>query len=203
MRNAVDLFGDWADMGKDMGMEQGHAPSVKEMIAYIQENVNHPYDAIDLGCGNGWVTRILSADNNCNSAIGLDGSKRMIEKAKAIDPQGDYQVVILPNYSPPKKVDVIHSMEFLYYLKDPKSMIIDLHENWLNSGGIAIFGIDHYWENTNSHDWSKKLEVHMSMMKEEEWIKAWKNAGFKDVKAWRAARSEDFQGTLVIAAHKA
>ena len=32
MRPAVDVFGEWADIGKDEGMEKGHAPSVNEIL---------------------------------------------------------------------------------------------------------------------------------------------------------------------------
>ena len=31
--SAVDLFSSWAEMGKDEGMETGHAPSVEFMIS--------------------------------------------------------------------------------------------------------------------------------------------------------------------------
>ena len=33
--SAVDLFSTWAEMGKDEGMETGHAPSVEFMLSLI------------------------------------------------------------------------------------------------------------------------------------------------------------------------
>ena len=32
-QSAVTLFGEWAKLGKDEGMESGHSPSVEQMIA--------------------------------------------------------------------------------------------------------------------------------------------------------------------------
>ena len=57
---AVDVFSQWALIGKDEGMEKGHSSSVKAMLELALPNVNDDFSAIDLGCGNGWVTRMLS-----------------------------------------------------------------------------------------------------------------------------------------------
>ena len=32
MRPAVDVFSEWADIGKDEGMERGHTPAVQEIL---------------------------------------------------------------------------------------------------------------------------------------------------------------------------
>ena len=32
LRSATDLFSEWADSGRDVGMEQGHAASVEAML---------------------------------------------------------------------------------------------------------------------------------------------------------------------------
>ena len=32
LRSATDLFSEWADSGRDVGMEQGHAASVEVML---------------------------------------------------------------------------------------------------------------------------------------------------------------------------
>ena len=33
MREAIDVFGEWAEVGKDEGMERGHAAAVEEMLS--------------------------------------------------------------------------------------------------------------------------------------------------------------------------
>ena len=58
MRKATDVFGEWARIGKDEGMEEGHASSVDEMLKFsLKERnlINQRFNFLDLGCGNGWV----------------------------------------------------------------------------------------------------------------------------------------------------
>ena len=34
MRQATDVFGEWAEKGRDIGMAKGHAVSVSEMLSF-------------------------------------------------------------------------------------------------------------------------------------------------------------------------
>ena len=34
MKEAIDVFNEWAIEGRDLGMEKGHAASVEEMLAF-------------------------------------------------------------------------------------------------------------------------------------------------------------------------
>ena len=93
MKQATDVFNDWAHRGKDEGMERGHGPAVREMLDLALGRVLSERDSFsfaDLGCGNGWVVRLASQHDNCTKADGFDGAEHMIVKAKTID-------------SPPKK----------------------------------------------------------------------------------------------------
>ena len=47
--SAIDLFSSWAEMGKDEGMETGHAPSVEFMISKSIPKINGDFSAIDIG----------------------------------------------------------------------------------------------------------------------------------------------------------
>ena len=42
-RPATEVFHDWALVGKDEGMERGHAASVSEMIEFISQKVPEPH----------------------------------------------------------------------------------------------------------------------------------------------------------------
>ena len=202
MKDATEVFDHWAIIGKDEGMEKGHAAAVTEMLEFISDKRVEPFSAIDIGCGNGWVVRKLSDFAKCTHAIGIDGAETMISKAKTIDANGDYRLALLPQHLPDAKVDVIHSMEFIYYLHEPAQMLKNIHNHWLNSGGLAVFGIDFYAEHKASHGWPELLDVHMTLLSEEEWLTLWADAGFIDIISWRANPSDDFPGTLVIAGVK-
>ena len=37
MKKAIDIFGEWAEQGKDVGMENNHAMPVTEMIDFVNK----------------------------------------------------------------------------------------------------------------------------------------------------------------------
>ena len=40
-KNAIEVFGEWADLNKDFGMEINHKDSVINMINYSTKNLDH------------------------------------------------------------------------------------------------------------------------------------------------------------------
>tara|TARA_B100000424_G_scaffold261781_1_gene247135 strand:- start:25 stop:651 length:627 start_codon:yes stop_codon:yes gene_type:complete len=202
-RPATDVFHDWALVGKDEGMEKGHAASVSEMLEFIWQQVESTdknFSAVDVGCGNGWVVRKLKSHENCEYAMGIDGAEAMIAKAKTIDANTDYAQALLPDFQPKRKFDFIHSMEFLYYLKEPENMLKLFHDNWLTDSGWAVIGIDHYAENEDSLSWPDYVGVHMSTRTTEQWQQAWMDAGFTNIKHWIAGGENGV--TLVFVGQK-
>ncbi len=201
MRDATEVFSEWAGNGKDEGMERGHAASVEEMLnlAFSTNNLSQKqFSAIDIGCGNGWVVRKLQRMKNCQFAKGVDGAITMIEKAKEIDPEGNYSIAKLPQWKPKNPVDFIHSMEFLYYLQDPITMLKIIHDEWLTNGGVFVAGIDHYFENTDSLEWPTALDVHMTTLSQQQWREAMERAGFSDIVITKTGVKDGFIGTLTM-----
>ena len=183
LRDATDLFSEWADKGKDRGMEKGHANSVHEMLKIADLPRKSNFTAIDVGCGNGWVCRLIGEDDFCSRIVGVDGSQKMVEKAKSLDANGEYYVAKLPHWRPEKMLKIFHDI-------------------WLKSGGMAVIGIDHYLENEDSLDWAEALNVHMSTRSEKQWEKAMLDAGFVDVSLHRVGVKDGFVGTLAMVGHK-
>ncbi|MDP6899618.1 MAG: class I SAM-dependent methyltransferase [Candidatus Thalassarchaeaceae archaeon] len=202
MRPPTDVFSEWADMGKDAGMESGHAPAVQEILAaaFEQMDENFEFDAVDAGCGNGWVVRLLSSRSDCKSAFGVDGAESMIARAREIDTAGEYYEADLETWVPNQPVDLVHSMEVLYYLNDIPGFLDSVRSKWLRDDGIFAFGIDHYQENEACHDWSEKVGVRMAMHSESEWRDMVEGAGFEILRMFRASPREDWAGTLAIIA---
>ena len=205
MREATDVFGEWAEIGKDIGMAEGHAVSVDEMMNFALKerlNIGKNFSFLDLGCGNGWVVRNVTKNSLCEKAVGIDGAKQMIAKAKSSGGDGKYILADINSFESDEKYDVIHSMEVLYYLKNPSKVVQKISEFWLNEGGRLIVGIDLYYENTDSHSWQEKVGTPMLMLKETEWINIFEVAGLKDIQTWRSNSSSDWAGTLVITGKK-
>ena len=131
-------------------MERGHAASVEVMLERLLDGWNRPFTAVDIGCGNGWVVRRLAAHQHCTQAVGVDGAPSMIAKAQAVDPKGNYVEAMLPDWKPDDAVDLVHTMECLYYLDDPLGFLLTLHDDWMKPGGRLVVGVDHYTENPAS-----------------------------------------------------
>ena len=201
-RIPTTVFSEWAAIGRDERMAKGHEVAVKNMLDYALKGLDH-YNFIDAGCGNGWVVRLVKAHTGCAAAAGVDGAQMMIEKARSIDPTGAYYHADLTSWAPNEKVDVVHSMEVVYYLSDPKAFIETVYKNWLNKNGRLIVGLDFYKENTVSHSWPEDCGVSiMQLLPEATWIGFFKEAGFSNVQSWRVDVKENWAGTLVITAVK-
>lgn len=202
-RPATEVFHDWALIGKDEGMERGHAFAVNEMLEFLfkqAEDMPDKFSAIDVGCGNGWVVRLLKSHSACGYAEGIDGASAMIEKAKTIDPAGYYSKCLLPEFEPSRKYDFLHSMEFLYYLDDPQNMLKVFFEQWIQPQGWAVIGIDHYLENEESLTWPEHVGVNMTTLSINQWLEAWSTAGFSNIKHWQTGKKS--AETLIIAGQK-
>ena len=202
MRKPIDVFDEWAELGKDKGMEDGHASSVSKMLKFSLDErsvIGNDFKFLDLGCGNGWVVRKVINNPLCKRATGIDGASQMIKLAKSkVIANEEYLVADIDNYQPLQPFDLILSMEVLYYLKDPATVIKKIHKSWLNPNGRLIIGIDLYYENHDSHTWQDKIGTPMLMLKEDEWVGLMIDAGFREIQSWRVNAYKKWSGTLVL-----
>ena len=205
MLKAIEVFNQWAQVGKDKGMEQNHAKSVEDMLNFAlreRYSIEKKFNFLDLGCGNGWVVQRIAKEQLCYESTGIDGADHMIKNAKKKDPVSEYILTDINSYQPKKKFDLIHSMEVLYYLDDPKRIIKNIYNSLMKINGRLIIGIDLYFENQDSHTWEERVGTKMKMLKESEWISFFELAGFKEIKSWRSNKQKDWAGTLVITGKK-
>ena len=102
-------------------------------------------------------------------------------------------------WRPQEKVNIVHSMEVIYYVEDPKKLINDIFDFWLKPNGRLIIGIDFYFENKFSHSWPESCGIKdMKLFSEKDWMNFFKSAGYNDIKSWRYGEKEDWKGTLII-----
>ena len=201
-KKATEIFSQWVLDGKDEGMEKNHSNAVNVMLDEIIGSQTDPFSIIDAGCGNGWVVRKINNHPLCVKAIGVDGSKEMIDKARSLDSDGTYFYSDLMNWSPNERVNFVHSMEVLYYLREPEKLITHILENWLLEKGTIIMGMDHYLENLNSHSWPTDLNTYMNLMSIKQWITLFKDCGVSQVASFQTNKSQNFPGTLVLKGKK-
>ena len=202
--NAVELFNNWVDLGKDDGMERNHTPSVEYMLNLIPDQItNNKFSFLDIGCGNGWVVKRISNTSLCNLSVGIDGAEKMISKAILNDEKSKYLKVDLNQLGDYKdNFDIIFSMEVFYYLKHPQTTINHIFNNLLNKNGCFIMGVDHYLENKPSLKWPIDLNVHMWTYSILQWEVLFRRAGFKNIIIEQFGQKNDWSGTLVLYGEK-
>ena len=201
-RTPTVVFGEWAERGRDEGMAKGHQQAVDHMLE-IALNNQKSFSFLDAGCGNGWVVRQVAKHPQCVSASGVDGAKQMIDKAQTYDSKNHYTCANLDNWKPNSAVDIVHSMEVVYYLKDPSAFLENVYNSWISEAGMLIVGLDFYKENTVSHSWPKDCGVSiMHLFSEKHWIELIRKAGFKKVESTRFGVKENWSGTLILRGQK-
>ena len=199
MKHPTIVFDDWARNGKDEGMEKSHNASVSEILDFALAKVCNRKDIftfLDIGCGNGWVADRISRNKKCSFSLGIDGAEAMINNALNRETSAEYRLADLNFLGSSDSFDLIFSMEVLYYLDNPLNTIKKIYDI-LNPNGRFIMGIDHYFENENSHNWQEKVGTRMHLLKEEEWLSFFHKTNFEEIYSWRA-NSNDWAGTLVI-----
>jgi len=201
-RKATDIFSEWASIGRDEGMQNNHWKAVKNMFQTLIKEQSKPFSFIDAGCGNGWAVREMLKNPLCLNAVGVDGAIEMIERAKKTDPNGNYIYKDLMEWEPKALVDIVHSMEVIYYFNDPKKLILHMKDKWLKPNGKLIMGLDFYKENSDCHDWPKQLDTQMTLLSINQWVELLKNCGLKDVISYQTNTNDSFEGTLVLYAKK-
>ena len=201
-KSPVDVFDNWVKIGKDDGLEKNHASAVSKMVKYSTSSLEQ-FSFIDAGCGNGWLGRNMSNDSRCIKSIGVDGSKRMIKKAKKLDRKNEYVCSDLLNWKPSEKVNLVISMEVFYYFENPEKLIHHIYQSWLTQNSRLIIGIDFYKENLISHSWPEDTGVSiMKLFSENEWKEFFLNSNFTNVRSWRVNQRKDWEGTLIITGKK-
>ena len=200
----IDTFNKWALLGKDKGMENGHANSVSKMFEIITNETNitnSSFSFLDLGCGNGWVVRKMLENKNCDYGLGIDGAPVMINKAKKSDRKGHYINADIEQYVFDRKYNIIFSMETFYYFKNLDLVLKNVYHN-LNNKGLFIIGIDHYLENKPSLSWDKEFNLSLNTLSIKDWILKFEISGFKNVQYIIHDKKEDWNGTLILYANK-
>ena len=73
-------FNQWVRSGRSAGLESHHRGFLEQTIPLM--NIGRRDRILDVGCGEGWATRMLAGLAPEGSAIGLDVSDEMIHRAR-------------------------------------------------------------------------------------------------------------------------
>ncbi len=181
-------FNRWADAGRGEEMEHDHWPITKPALELMR--IAPTDNILDVGCGAGWLSRILSRGVPEGRVVGMDISDEMIHRARRASVDFANLVFIVG------EVDEIPwesnffsrviSVESSYYWPDPAKGVREIYRV-LGEGGSAWILINYYRDNPHSHQWGEKLAVPTHLLSGDEWGKMFRDAGFKDVAHRRIA----------------
>lgn len=181
----VHTFDAWASQGRDTSMERGHGDVVHQVISKL--GVKPGEQILDLGCGNGWATRLLAKSAPGAGAIGVDASPKMIERAEALHSftiRARYEVGHFERLPfTEKKFDRAFSMEALYYAVDLDAALAELFRV-LKPGAPADIVVDFHAENEASKiwaDWGRRSGLEMHFLGRDQWAAKLERAGFRDL----------------------
>jgi ubiquinone/menaquinone biosynthesis C-methylase UbiE len=159
-------------------MEIEHGKNVSKFLESIQ--FDKPFTFLDVGCGNGWVVKKISKNNNCKKAIGIDKSKKMIVQArKKIDNNKEEFIhTDIESWKYKGKFDFVFSMESLYYADSIEIALQKIYK-LLKPGGELFCGTDFYTDNKATARWAGIMKIQMHLHSKKEWRQLFFNVGFK------------------------
>jgi len=186
----VETFDQWAEKGRDKELEHEHLDVVKQVIAAMALRPGER--VLDLGCGNGWATRLIAQANAGVQAIGVDASPKMIERAEALHSNtiraryelGTFEKIDFKD----AHFDRVFSMEALYYASDLGQAIRECFRV-LKPGGSVETLVDYYSESAASEPWAKVMGLPLHRLSENGWKDAFTKAGFVSVTTMRVIDS--------------
>ena len=179
-------FDAWADNGRAESMEHGHGDVVRQVLACLA--IRPGSRILDLGCGNGWATRLLAKAAPGVSAVGVDVAPAMVARAEqqtSLTLRARYEVAAfeaLPFAD--RSFDRIFSMEAIYYATDLDRALAEC-ARVLVAGGAIDLVVDCFAESASTRTWSSIVGLPMHCLPEEEWRARLERAGFRDVELAR------------------
>ncbi|MEO7971675.1 MAG: class I SAM-dependent methyltransferase, partial [bacterium] len=73
-------FNEWARAGRGPSMERGHRPVGEQAIRLME--IPDDGRVLDIGCGNGWATRLIAEQAQHGRVVGIDISDEMVDLAR-------------------------------------------------------------------------------------------------------------------------
>jgi len=181
-----EQFNQWATSGLAAEMEGWHRPVTEKLIDRMDLQ---PHERIlEIGCGEGWASRLLSARVPEGAVVGIDIADELIGSARARSL--DHQNLL---FAPGSVEEIpwaedyftrVLSVETAYYWHSPDLAAREIFRvtAW---GGYVFILMSFYAENPHSHHWKEHAPGDIHLRSTEEWKESFALMGFENVEADR------------------
>jgi SAM-dependent methyltransferase len=164
-------------------MEQDHLPIVLPVLDRMR--LSPEDNVLDVGCGAGWLSRLLAEQVPEGRVVGVDISDEMIRRARRNSADLENAMFVIGEAEEiPWDANFFNhaiSVEAAYYWPDPLAALREIHRV-LREAGKAWLLINYYSENVHAHQWSEILSIPAHLRSASEWAALFTAAGFSEVK---------------------
>ncbi len=175
-------FNRWAEAGRGEEMERDHRRIAEQTLAVM--GLQPADNVLDVGCGAGWLARLLATRVPEGRVVGIDVSDEMARRARRNVVDFTNAVIAVGGVEGiPWDANFFHkviSVESAYYWPDPSSGMREIFRV-LREGGSAWVLINYYRDNPHCHQWGSLLAIPTHLLSAEEWAGLLRAAGFVEV----------------------
>lgn len=179
-------FNRWAQDGRGEEMAEHHLPIVLPMLAIMDPQPEEKW--LDLGCGAGWLCRMLARRFPKSEFTGMDISGEMIESARRNSAGLEnlhFETARAEEIPAEDGVfNRVVSVESAYYWPNRVQALKEI-QRVLAPGGTAWILINYYRDNPYCHSWSEQLKIPVHLLSADEWAKELTRAGLEDIQTQR------------------
>jgi ubiquinone/menaquinone biosynthesis C-methylase UbiE len=173
-------FNQWVRSGRSAGLESHHRGFLEQTIPLM--NIGRRDRILDIGCGEGWATRMLAGLAPEGSVIGLDVSDEMIHRAREQSAAYENALFLWASAEQiPWQEDFftkVLAVEALYYVEDTERALREMYRVLAPGGSVWI--INHLAkENELSLRWISDLKVPVHILSAEEYGALLRKCGFE------------------------
>ena len=175
-------FNRWAEAGRGEEMERDHHRIAEQALDLM--DLQPTDNVLEVGCGAGWLLRLVAARVPEGRVVGTDISDEMVRRARRASVDLVHVMFVVGG------VDGIPwegnfftrviSVESAYYWPNPAQGLREIFRV-LREGGSAWVLINYYRDNPHCHQWGPLIPVPTQLLWAEEWAGLFREAGFTEV----------------------
>jgi arsenite methyltransferase len=175
-------FNRWAEQGRGEEMEEDHLPITMPVLDLMQLSAED--NVLDVGCGAGWLERLLSERAPDGRVVGMDISDEMVRRARRNHVAIENTMFVIGGVEEiPWDANFFTraiSVESAYYWPDPVRGLREIFRV-LREGGSAWVLINYYRDNPHCHQWAAQFATPAHLLSAEDWAGLFRDAGFAEV----------------------